>query len=282
MQRHGAVAQIIVINVAVYLAVALVNVISFLGNLSGVFTSYIEYLYLPAQLKLLAQRPWTLLTYMFVHDLRGIFHLLFNMLWLFWMGQLFREYLGNRRVWAAFLGGALVGALVYITVYNVLPVFETSRNLSFLLGASAGVLSIVVATATMLPNHTIVLFLFGPVRLKWLALVMILLDFLSIPYNPGGMLAHLGGAAFGFLFVRLLQQGVNLAAPFEAVGEALSRQSDPSARNLRVATRTNRKSPAPGSPTEEEVDRILDKIKAVGYEKLTKEEKQTLFNASKT
>jgi membrane associated rhomboid family serine protease len=277
LQRHGAVAQIIVVNVGLYVPVAIVSVVALLMGQGGAVENFLrDYLYLPASLPQLAQRPWTPFSYMFLHSLRDVFHIIFNMLWLFWIGQLYREYLGNARVWSTFVVGGLVGGLLFVVAYNFLPGLSGNTG-AYLVGASAGVFAVIVATATLLPNYGIGLLFFGVVKLKWLALIYMLIDFISIPNNPGGMIAHLGGALYGMCFVLLLKRGVNLTQPFERIAEGLKNAGNPSAQNLRVLKKTR----VPNKPSQEEVDRLLDKIRAVGYDKLTKEEKQTLFNASK-
>lgn len=277
MQRHGAVAQIIVLNVALYLALAIPGVLFFLAGNGGIEAIVLDYLALPASAERLLQRPWTLLSYMFVHDLRSTLHLIFNMLWLYWFGQILREFMGNARIWPTFIFGALTGAFLYLLAYNTLPVFAASRHVATLVGASAGVYAIMIAAATLVPDYQIGLLFFGAVRLKWVALVFVLIDFLSIQgYNPGGMIAHLGGALYGFLFIVSYRRGVNLSKPFEAIAAGIKKTTDPSARNVRVV-----RGSTSSKPSSEEVDRILEKIQAVGYDKLTKEEKQTLYNASK-
>lgn len=281
LRRHGVIAQIIVICVSVFLVFTLLSLLSWLGGIGVLDNLVYRYLGLPSQLGELLQRPWTPLTYMFVHDFSGIFHLLFNMLWLWGIGRILREYQGDNRVWISFIGGGLVGGLVFLVSFNLIPALSGFGSIP-LVGASAGVMAVVVATATLLPDFQIGLLFFGPVRLKWIALIMIVLDLIMIPRgNPGGMLAHLGGSLFGFLYIRSLQSGTGW--------NPMARVFDPS-RNLRVvrssvaATGPTRTSASPrakvGTPTEDEVNRILDKIKAVGYDRLSKEEKQTLFHAS--
>jgi membrane associated rhomboid family serine protease len=251
----------------------------------------------------LITRPWTLVTHIFIHDYPGVgggffafFHILFNMLWLYWLGRLFREYLGDRNVYATFFMGAMAGALAYLIVFNLSPSFGTN---AVLFGASAGVSAIVVGAATLLPNFRIMLLLFGAVELKWLALIYVVIQFLLIlGGNAGGALAHLGGSALGFFFVTYRQKGVDLAEPFENIYYAIVNVFKPKRRqprmqvhrtsrtrvqvNYRDKTREQRVSqPAEeDGPTEHEVNRILDKIHEQGYEKLTKEEKQTLFKYS--
>ncbi|RZA00138.1 MAG: rhomboid family intramembrane serine protease, partial [Sphingobacteriaceae bacterium] len=195
------------INVAVYLLInapAVIEQLFFTGFGNSYIVAYTnEYLALPGSISKLAARFWTPFTYMFMHD--GIFHILFNMLWLYWMGQIFEEYLGNKRTIGLYILGGLGGAFFYLLAVNTIPAF-TSINAntgSQIVGASAGVMAIIIATATLLPNYTIQMFLFGAVKLKWLAIFYIVIDFLSTAgSNAGGSVAHLGGALLGFVYIK--------------------------------------------------------------------------------
>lgn len=294
-RRYGAVGQLITLNVALFLPIALFNALIFLATGPGgaVDGTVYDWLGVRAYLPALATRPWTPLSYMFVHDLRGIFHLLVNMLWLYWIGGwILRDFLPDKRIWGLYLMGGLAGAGLYVLAYNLLPAFADVRQVAVLYGASASVLAIVVGTATLVPNYTVNLLFFGPVKLKWLALVSVLIDIIQIPNNPGGMIAHLGGALIGMLYLSSYARGNDWLAPLDGLIESVSgalRPRSRSERHVRVSVRgaapsaraATRPSAEPGKPSQAEVDRILDKIKSVGYERLTTEEKQTLFNASK-
>ncbi|MBX3102528.1 MAG: rhomboid family intramembrane serine protease [Bacteroidetes bacterium] len=220
----------------------------------------------------------------------SIFHLLFNMLWLFWIGRILKDHQPGHRIWFIYIVGALAGAACYILAFNLSPALSDQRV--HLVGASAGVTAIVIATATLLPNFGIPMFLFGMIRLKWLALVFLFIDFISIMgSNPGGMLAHLGGALLGFLYMNSVMRGNDWGRPvFNLLGVGRNSRK-PSKGALRVVKKTKGKKGTAtaakaednrgGRPSQTEVDRILDKIAKVGYEKLTQEEKQTLFDASR-
>lgn len=267
---------LIYINVAVYLVIGIPAVFEFLFN--GGRESIIEafayrYLEMPSDLPALLRHFWTPVTYMFMHA--GPFHILFNMLWLYWIGQIFEEYLGQKRTLGLYLMGGLAGALFFVAAYNLIPAFKSELGLP-IVGASAGVMAIIVATATLLPDYSIPLFLIGPVKLKWLALFFVILDFLSIRGgNPGGEFAHLGGALLGFVYIKRLQQGNDWVA---AISKLFSRR--PGATNLKVVSRSAGKKNL-AKPRQEDVDRVLDKISVSGYDSLNSEEKEILFRASK-
>ncbi|MDW8335281.1 MAG: rhomboid family intramembrane serine protease, partial [Bacteroidia bacterium] len=180
-------------------------------------------------------------------------------------------------VWAADVFGGVAGGVCFVAAYHLLPAF--AQRSAMLLGASAGVNGVLVAAAAVVPNYPLYLLFFGVVRLKWLAIVGVALDLILIAgSNPGGMIAHVGGAAMGWALIALRRRGVDLSSPFEYSRYTLryrEPERDYSSPRMRVVHRT-----PPPKPTPQEIDRILDKIQAVGYHNLTKEEKQTLFRAS--
>lgn len=276
LKSGNKLSLLIGINVIVYLGINIVAVIEQLftgfGN-SAVLAYTNEYLLLPASLPKLLYRFWTPFTYMFMHA--GIFHILFNMLWLYWMGQIFEEYLGNKRTIGLYLFGGLAGGLLFIACYNLIPAF-TSVNAaatSVVVGASASVMAIIIATATLLPNYTIQLILIGPVKLKWIALFYIVIDFLGIAgANAGGEIAHLGGALFGFIYIKQLQRG------HDWIG-GINKLFEPKPK-MKVVNNNGTPRKTSGAPRQEDVDRILDKISGSGYDSLTRQEKETLFRAS--
>ncbi len=276
LQSNHAVKRIIAINVTVFLVLAVVNVFSFLLR-SGVSTqSFTTYFTLPATLSAFIYKPWSLISYMFLHD--GFFHILFNMLWLFWMGNILHEYLGNKRVYQSYFLGGIFGGIIYMLAYNIFPAFSEAKHLSYALGASAGVLSVVVSAATLLPDYQIRLLFFGDVKLKWIALISVVLDLISIPNgNAGGHIAHLGGALFGFLFIKYLYTNTVFDKFFDKIGNLFSRKS-----RLKVHYKTTQNGNSVNiKVSQQEVDLILDKISKSGYESLSKREKEILFKASK-
>jgi membrane associated rhomboid family serine protease len=276
LQSGNKISLLIGINVIVYLAINILAVIEQLftgfGN-SAILAFTNEYLLLPASLPKLLVRFWTPLTYMFMHA--GIFHILFNMLWLYWMGQIFEEYLGNKRTIGLYIFGGLAGGLLFVACYNLLPAFTgvNAAATATVVGASASVMAIIIATATLLPNYTISLILLGPVKLKWIALFYIVVDFLGIAgANAGGEIAHLGGALLGFIYIKQIQRG------HDWIG-AISKLFEPK-NKMQVISHNRMQKKSSGAPRQDEVDRILDKISGSGYDSLTKQEKETLFRAS--
>ena len=275
-----ALYRLMAINIAVFLVLMLIRTIMYLvAGDTQLVTEMVGWLSLPASPSAILYQPWGFLTYMFLHQ--DIMHILFNMLILYWTGKLFTEYLGNEKLWGTYVLGAITGAVLYVLAFNLFPAFEAARSTAYLLGASAGVIAILVAIATLLPDYTVHLLIFGAVRLKYLAIVSILLYFISIPLgNAGGHIAHLGGALFGFVMVKQLRAGRDLTSWLTGLGnrkrkvpmKVVSRggrlaNSDEQLREQAIAT-------------QEMVDQILDKINKSGFDSLSKQEKEILYKAS--
>lgn len=257
------------INILLYVLIGIVTVAEWLFTGQTPLTVLIKsYISMPASLSALMYKPWTPITYMFGHD--GIFHILFNMLWLYWMGRIFSDFLNKRQFTFTYLAGGIVGAVLYLLAYNTFPVFRDDLARSVIIGSSASVMAIVVATATLLPDYSISLLFFGNVKLKFLALIFIVIDFISIAgSNAGGSIGHLGGAFLGFIFIKNLQNGHDWS---KIAGRR---------RKLRVVQKRRSTVTKNKLPDQELIDTILDKISRSGYNSLTKDEKEQLFNASK-
>jgi len=281
---NNAHVQLIIINVVIFLVLAVVYVFSTVSGFESVFTLIHNQFLIPPKFIEFITRPWTLVTYGFAHSLPDIFHILFNMLALYWFGKLFIEYLGNDKLIAVYVLGALAGGIVYLIMFNTIPFFQERSSFSGMVGASAAVYAVMVATATLLPNYTFFLLFLGPVRIKYIAFFYIVISFLgSVGPNAGGNLAHLGGALMGFIYVKQLQVGVNWGGWITATLDWIKGLFAPKPK-VKVTYRKNqteKKQPTFSKTTQEEIDAILDKISDRGYESLTKEEKEKLFNASK-
>jgi membrane associated rhomboid family serine protease len=287
-RHNNAHVQLIIINVVVFLVLAVIKVFSEVAKSSEVFDLIHAQLSIPAPFLSFIQKPWTVITYAFVHDLSGIWHILFNMLALYWFGKLLVEYLGSDKVIAIYILGALAGAILYLLVYNTIPFYQERIPALGMVGASAAVYAILVAAATLLPDYTFFLLLFGPVRIKYIALIYIVISFLgSVGLNAGGNIAHLGGAFIGYIYIKQIQAGVNwggwitatltwfkgLFTPSSKV-KVTYRKTEPRAAQSTAASKVSKAS-------QDEIDAILDKISDRGYESLSKKEKEKLFNASK-
>ncbi|QSE97348.1 rhomboid family intramembrane serine protease [Fulvivirga lutea] len=287
--------QLIIINVVVFLFLAVLNVFSSLFGFEGVFVFVYEQFSIPPVFSEFITRPWTLITYAFAHSLSDIFHILFNMLVFYWFARLIIEYLGSDRVIILYVLGALAGSIAYLMVYNLVPFYIERSGFSGMVGASAAVYAVVVAAATLLPNYTFHLIFIGPVKIKYIAGFYIVLSFLgSTGGNAGGNIAHLGGALIGYLHINSLQKGsdwglwiistMNFFKSFFVSSPKIKvthRRSDSSKSSSSSSSSRASMSKSKSSTSQDEIDAILDKISEKGYESLTKEEKQKLFNASK-
>jgi membrane associated rhomboid family serine protease len=286
-RRDNALNQLIIINALVFAVLIILQAVFFIAQSSS-YQLIMRQLALPSDLYSLLRHPWTLLTYAFVHA--GFLHILFNMLNLYWFGQLIREYLGDRRLVSIYILGALVGAVFFLLAYNFIPALQPFIGQP-VVGASASVTAVIVAAATLLPDFTFMLFIIGAVKIKWIAVAVVLISIAGINGgNPGGEITHLGGALLGFVFVKQLKAGRDMGAPITAIGGWLSRlfSQGPSMRvthrqPVTTGARSASGSSKNGGPAlagQDEIDLILDKISHSGYESLSKDEKQKLFRAS--
>ena len=278
--------QLIIINVAVFLVLGILYVFSRILGFEPVFTLIHDQFSIPPKLAEFITRPWTIVTYAFMHDLSSIMHILFNMLAFYWFGKLFIEYLGSDKLISLYLLGALAAGVTYLLVFNTVPFFKNQANFPGMVGASGAVYAVMVAAATLMPNYTFFLMFLGPIKIKYIAGFYIILSFLgSVGANAGGNIAHLGGALMGFVYIKQLQVGVNWGGWITATLDWFSGLFT-SRPKVKVSYRKNE---APNGKrnvnlsgiSQKEIDEILDKISDGGYESLTKEEKEKLFKASK-
>jgi membrane associated rhomboid family serine protease len=273
LRQGNTVNHLLIWNIVIFIGINLLYLIS--PNTAFAWT--FDQLTLHSLPGTFIRKPWGLITYMFTHV--EIFHVFFNMLNLYWFGNLFRGFLGNKRVLPLYLMGGITGAALYLLSYNLLFPGMPST----MIGASASVMCMLVACATLMPNYEIGLLFFGNVRLKWLALAIIVLGIISIPRgNLGGIIAHMGGALFGFAYIRALQSGTDLCKPLIWLFDAETRRE-----NKRVQARTKpKKSPLkvvkkPEDNNQLRLDQLLDKINEKGYNSLSAEEKAWLDKVSK-
>jgi len=272
--------KLLYINIAVFLAVKIIGVIFFLLSAEQTF-SIANWFAVPADFSNLILKPWTIFTYMFLHV--DFFHILFNMLWLYWFGVLFLSYFDEKKLLSLYLTGGLAGAALYILAFNIFPAFSEVLPVSFALGASASVIAIVIAVSVYAPDHTIHLLFLGPVKLKYIALVTIAIDVLSIASsNAGGHIAHLGGALYGYLFVQQYKKGKNINKGFDRFMDKLFSLFKPKPKFKVTYKRpmTDIEYNKEKIKKQKDVDQILDKIAKSGYDSLTKKEKEILFKNS--
>jgi membrane associated rhomboid family serine protease len=280
--RNGSnLTRLIYINIAVFILITLATITGFLLNNPDIPDNFLRIFSVPSLLHNLLLKPWTLITYMFTH--KDIWHILFNMLWLYWFGRIFLEYLDQRKLVAVYILGGLSGAVVYILSFNLFPAFTGIVSESVAIGASASVMAVVVAIAAYVPDYTVNLFLLGRIRIKYMALaIFVLTSFMDFSVNSGGKLAHIGGALFGYLYTVRLKKGQDIGRGFNRLLDGIVTLLKPG-KKMKV---THRKAANDyeynklKSEHQASINKILDKISKGGYDSLTKEEKETLFRES--
>ena len=280
--RNGNISmQLIYINIGIFLLLTMIEIVLLLFNIRDF--SITRWLEMPSEVSRLLVQPWSIITYMFIHA--GVLHLLFNMLWLYWFGQLFLYNFSSKHMRGLYILGGIAGALLYLLFYNIFPYFHgVSAMMS---GASASVLAIVIATAISMPEHRLNLLFFGQVRLKYVALIVVITDMLFITSsNAGGHIAHLGGALAGWIFASGIQKGRYDAtswinAILDTIAGWFHRSPKP---RMKVHVGKHAKDydyNARKKAQDDEIDRILDKVRQSGYDGLSAEEKRKLFDASR-
>ena len=280
--KQGSIlTKLIYINIAVFLPVW------FLSLFFPIFESFVA---LPGTFKELLFKPWTLVTYMFVHG--GFWHLLMNMLWLFWLGRMFLDYFHSKQLAAVYLIGGFAGAGLHL-----LANYLTHVNVS-MIGASAAVMSIVFAVVAYKPDRLMHLMFIGPVKMKYVGIVVFIIDLMGLAGSmkvgvaaSGGVahLAHMGGSLFGLWFGFAMRNNKDITSGFvkflDSIFSLFSSGSSKKYKNMRVKKNKNRfEKPKSDSEhnqsradNQEEINRILDKISKSGYNSLSSKEKQFLF-----
>lgn len=280
LQQLNGAEKLILVNVACFVLPLFVKTLLFLFNIpSGMFLGWFE---LSSSWGDLLFKPWTLVTYSFLHS--GFFHLFWNMYLLFFASRLFLNLFQEKTFFNVYFLGVLIGGFTFMTSYALFPAFQNSSPM--MIGASAGVMAVLIFMSTYSPDLEVRLILFN-VKLRYLGLAFVLLDVIQIPYgNAGGHLAHIGGAALGFFYVQRLNKGTDIGIPFERFVDSILKIFKKKSSLKTVYRNTSNKkaqdsSAQKDSNFQKRIDEILDKISASGYESLTKEEKEFLFRAGK-
>lgn len=287
--RRGDIhIRLIFVNTFIFLAITLVQIALMLFRINiGEWLRWVE---LPASVSQFLNQPWSIVTYMFMHA--GVMHLLFNMLWLYWFGQLFLYFFTSRHLRGVYLWSGICGGLLYMLFFNLFPYFENAVDYTYMVGASASVLGVVAAVAYREPNYRVNLLFLGSLPLKYFALVVIGLDLLFVTTdNAGGHIAHIGGALVGLLFAYLLNKGTDLTRFInQAVDWLVGLFSfQPKHREPKMKINygggtcqesSQQQDEQKDTSRQERIEEIRQKIKQSGYQGLTEEEKKELFNAS--
>ena len=274
-KEDNGLIKIILINIIIFVSISVLEVFITLSGGGSLIRVVINKLMLPASFTTFILQPWSLISYFFLHLSFG--HILWNMLFLYWFGKIIHDNIGNNAVISLYILGGIIGGLSYMALFNIIPFYGDRVSESLMLGASAGVFSIVAGSATLLPNYTFYLLFLGPVRIKYIALFYILLSFFDVTgSNAGGEIAHIGGALIGYLFIKQLQNGVNMGDGVIKIINLFNRKnSSKKEKEFTINKETS------FDISQDEIDKILDKISESGYSSLSKKEKEKLFNASK-
>ena len=279
----GVVIRLIFLNILFF---AIPAVFFWVLRLFNLDIDYMNYVSLSTNWSLLLIKPWSILSYAFFHS--GFFHILFNMLMLNFFGGLFLTYFTQKQLLGLYLLAAIFSGFVYMIGYSFLPAL-TGVDAS-MIGASGAIMAVLLATVSYQPYMEVRLFLFGNVKLWQIACVLVILDLIQLPMdNTGGHIAHLAGALFGYLFIRLLQNGTDLSKIVSSINEFFIRIVTPKKSLPFKKVHVNVKKPVAvreskivtKDKTQQQIDDILDKISQSGYDSLNAQEKEFLFKAGK-
>lgn len=285
LKQGDILLWIILINIAVFLVLSVLNLFMTLFILQG--PQIIPYIGVSSIPEWLLQRPWTILTYMFAHE--GILHILFNMMILYWFGRIFLSYFNPKKLGTLYILGGIGGAFVFLLAFNTIPLYKDMMP-SYLVGASASVMAIIFAVAVYRPQVEVSLLLIGRVKIIYIAIVLFIIDFVSLAgqSNPGGHIAHIGGALTGIFFARQYTKGKDITKWLNMIIDwfvNLIKPRKKSKMKVKYNTTATRDADYDFNKRKHEqtvnIDLILDKIKKSGYNSLSKDEKQKLFDASK-
>lgn len=273
----GMVQKLLFWNIGLFVLATFVDVVL---KFSGFAFSYFDYVALSSNTIVFITKPWTILTFNFFHA--GVFHLIFNVLVLHFSGRLFNTYFTDKQLFGVYLLGGVFSGLTFIVLYFVLG------KVSLLVGASGAIMALLMATATYAPFMLLRIPLLGIVKLWHVAFFILVMDLIQLPLeNMGGHLAHFGGALFGFIYIKLLQKGVDMTKPISMFLDQLATVFKPKPKTpfRKVHRNTEKKSVHSSGQntdmTQKQIDEILDKISQSGYDCLSKEEKEFLFKAGK-
>ncbi|WP_028888056.1 rhomboid family intramembrane serine protease [Tenacibaculum ovolyticum] len=279
-KNAGIIEKLIYVNLAVFLLVFITNTFGFLFQSSN--NLLIEWFALPANFNEFLSKPWTIITYGFLHT--GFLHILLNLIALFYIGHLFKQYFTSKQLLNFYILGTLFGGAIFIASYSFFPALQRVADNSVLLGASAGISAIFIGIATYIPTYELKFPLVGFVKLWILACIWIAIDIIQIPAgNAGGHLAHIGGALFGFLYVASASnKELEIFKPFKKFFEKKEKPLKTVYKSgKKPVKKTTPKGTFNKSKNQQEIDNILDKIGKSGYDTLTKNEKDFLFKQGK-
>ncbi|CAL2083707.1 rhomboid family intramembrane serine protease [Tenacibaculum sp. 190524A02b] len=279
-KHAGIVEKLIYANLAVFILVFILNTFTFLFKADSNFI--VKWFAFPSNTDDFVTKPWTIVTYGFLHT--SFIHLLLNLIALFFIGNLFKQYFTSKQLLNFYILGTVLGGLIFMVSYNFFPVFANVSKNSILLGASAGVSAIFIGIASYIPEYQVKIPLIGFIKLWVLGAIWVALDIIQIPAgNAGGHLAHLGGSLFGFVYINYAnnKEITIFSSITDFFKKSIKKQKDTPLKTVYKSGNKPSYSSRSKSKTQQEIDTILDKISKSGYETLTKEEKEFLFKQGK-
>ena len=258
--------KIIFLNIIFFLIPYLINTLFFLFNINS--KSYIELFLLSPEFNNLIIKPWTVVTYSFIHD--GFFHLFWNMLLLYYISRMILNLFSSFTFINVYFLGVIIGGIFFLLSYSFFPVFK--GDFSSMGGSSAGVMAAIIFMCAYSPENEIRLFFFN-IKLKYIGVLFFVFDIIQIPYgNAGGHIAHIGGAILGFFYARNLINGRDIGSGFENLWKFFLKK-----RRKKVTNKFSQDINKPEkSYKQKSIDAILDKISKSGYESLSDKEKDFL------
>jgi membrane associated rhomboid family serine protease len=273
-KSNRAVINIIILCTAVWVFTALLSIIP----LSRPLVQWLMFTPNPSSF---IYQPWSIVTYIFLHN--GFIHLLFNMLWLFFVGSILEDLAGRKHIWRTFLWGGITGGAAFMLLYVLF--FQQDGSTHYMVGASGGVTAVIFATAAFVPHYRVFLFGILQIELMWIAVFLLIFDIIGMagPFNQGGYIAHIGGAIFGVIYMLHIKGTIHIPIVDElnnwGRGFFKSNKKTRPLRTAKVSIQKPIKGKSEPTPSQADIDAILDKINLSGYDSLSKAEKEKLFRA---
>lgn len=257
--------KIIYLNIIFFVIIKVCSSIFFLFEINTI--EFFNKLYLPAEINLIKLQPWSIFSFMFIH--LNFVHLIFNMLWLYFIGNIFLQWLDDKQLIFIYLLGGISGGLFFVLCYNYIPLLQKNIENTLALGASASIFAIMMAITIYKPNQKIQIPFIQKIKLKNITIFLTIYYIVSLSGgNTGGYLAHIGGGIFSFIYMKKLDTSKIFKSIFKNSSKFNEKDSD-----YIYNQKQNKKN--------KEIDIILEKISKSGYKSLNKKEKEILFKSSK-
>lgn len=271
-KKGNALHKIIYINIAFFLLIKITESILFLSELN---TPILDKLFLPADINILKTQPWSFISFMFIH--KDFWHLFLNMIFLYYIGNIFLKWISEKELIYVYILGGLFGCLTFLLSYNYIPILKPNISNGVGYGASASIFSIMIAIATYKPTHKIQIPFIGSVYLTNFTFFLIILSLISLKDSTGGSISHLGGGIFGFLYIKKIKSRQKTSNLNQILNKLNIFKSSNHKRKYTDDYLFNKHK----ANQNKKIDLILEKIAKSGYKSLSKNEKDLLFNASK-